>query len=454
MDEVRRWLEKAKIDIMMEEPVLAALLSRLPVFVGGPAEAVGTACTDGSAIWFAEQFVRDEVEQAGGVRSLTFVLEHELMHVLHLHHLRRPPFASVTGVTAEQIRKIWHVAIDAKVNMTLAGSKAMQRGSIEPPKTVDGVFSLEEAFDISDDKLKEMTEEDVFNHIAKKVAEKNRQQGGDGARGQGDEVPVYDERLDDVRSPEKNDGDGNDKATSRRVLDEQAIAEVLADAAVILTTSQQASRTGDFVGAELVEKLLRPKMNPRQLLREYMQATTGDDEKSWRRRNRRVPDVVLPGRMSEELEKLVIVMDSSGSCWSYIPQMLTEMLHIVEEIPVQELVVMVHTTSTRFHQTWTKDEDIPLVLRELITKAPETLCFSGGTCCQDTVKTIKEQHSDATALVWMTDLYIDDWGALQGLEVPSVFVTVEAFDEGWPIVQMLKSHGHTVVDMSDELAEA
>lgn len=62
----------------------------------------------------------------------------------------------------------------------------------------------------------------------------------------------------------------------------------------------------------LVDGIVNPPLPWQDLLREFMTRITKNDE-SWSRRNRRVLDVFLPARHSEQMGEVIVIGDTSGS---------------------------------------------------------------------------------------------------------------------------------------------
>ena len=210
---------------------------------------IPTACTDGTSIEYNPAFFLSLSEA-----ERVFLLVHEAMHVALMHIIR------VNG----RDRKKWNMAADYVINGMLIerGFKMPQGGLHEPlfnGKSTEEVYAL------------------IPN------------------------VPADDIDMDIV------------EAHGEHVQVEEQIKEILVRASV---ASKMAGDKAGSIPGEIeiyLDKLLKPKLPWKVILRRFMQSFTRNDYTFQKPNRRFFPKHILPGLKSEKLINLSIAVDSSGS---------------------------------------------------------------------------------------------------------------------------------------------
>jgi predicted metal-dependent peptidase len=161
-------------------------------------------------------------------------------------------------------------------------------------------------------------------------------------------------------------------------------------------------------GARAFDDLLQPKVNWREILREFISSVcTGNDYSTWRKPNRRYLGAghYLPSGISESIGELVIAIDTSGSIGrEELSVFMQEVTGICLSVHPERVRVLYWDTQVCREEVYKQDE-----LGNLVKSTKPA--GGGGTavsCVPDymTAKGIKPQ-----AVVVFTDGYLgNDWG--------------------------------------------
>jgi predicted metal-dependent peptidase len=150
--------------------------------------------------------------------------------------------------------------------------------------------------------------------------------------------------------------------------------------------------------ARLVEEMLQPRVDWRDVLREFLSRHARNDY-SWSPPNRRFvhQGLYLPGLRSEELGDIVLAVDTSGSIGpGELARFAAEAEGILESFDCT-LTILYHDTEVQRVQHWTSN-DGPLVLEPV---------GGGGTshCC--VFDWIEGEGMQTACVVCLTDLYTE-----------------------------------------------
>ena len=177
----------------------------------------------------------------------------------------------------------------------------------------------------------------------------------------------------------------------------------------------EAIRQGSLVAGKMgsggsrdMEELLKPKVDWREVLREFVQTTcAGSDYSTWKKPNRRYvgAGIYMPSGISEQVECIAEHNDMSGSIGKREQQiMISELVGICEAVKPDELHVSYWDTKVCGYEKYTNDE--------LDTVAAKTNPVGGGgtdvTCVPEYMSAngIKPQAS-----IVFTDGYLyGGWG--------------------------------------------
>jgi len=247
---------KAVAAIVLEDPFYGYLLLRMDIT---QSHLISTACTNGKWIKYSPKFIKSL-----SISEVKGLLKHEVMHVAHMHHLRRQ--------RREPDR--WNRAGDYSINGILK-----EAGVSLPP---DGCFN---------DAWKDFSAEHIYNLMPE----------GEGGGG-GNIFVVW--NFGGVE-----DAPGCDDPSTLEVLEQDVRQDVL-----------QAINAAKIMGKmplgleRLIESIRESRMPWRQILARFFRATAKGDY-TWMRPHRRwLPhDIILPSLHSDALGPLVIAVDTSGS---------------------------------------------------------------------------------------------------------------------------------------------
>jgi len=345
-------LEKAMY-VLMGEQYLLPLCAVMMLGKRTVDEDLPTACTDGVNEKYGRRFVRDCSDMA-----LRGSVLHELGHKMWRHtttwlHLWKinPRKANMA---ADYVVNLW---VDELIKN---GVKA----SMDWPAP---------AMCLLDAKYKGMSVQQVFNLLP--------DEGGDGM--------------------DEHDWEAAESMTDDEV---QELAEQVDSA--LRQGALAAKKAGQ--GGELdLGQLLAPKVNWRHELREFISTTcAGSDYATWSRPNRRFigAGFYLPSGVSQQVEELVVGVDTSGSIGgSALSAFLSEVAGICEQVKPNLLRLLYWDTEVCCEELYTVDQ--------LGNLAQSTKPAGGGgtdaACVPDYLRTkgIKPQ-----AVVMLTDGYVSSWG--------------------------------------------
>ncbi len=309
--------------------ILALMLARFPFFgilahrvrlVPDGARSRGTAATDGRAIYYDPAFM-DSMTRAGFEFAVS-VLAHEIMH-LALGHLWR-------GEGLDPTR--WNIACDIVVNRILRDCDM----PLPPGAIVPETVGLPEH-------VAEFSEEKIYCLLppSSKVPER-------AVPGIGDIMSPGRQPTAPAASGEnggQDDGGGECGQAAipgweARGSREQAGRDLEEYWRELVFAAAAASKARGYLPAaiaRIVEGLRSPVMDWRRLLAEFISAGARDYD--WRRYDRRLLgacDLYVPTLHSEELDDVVIAVDTSGSIEEEdLRRFLAESLEILRSYAVR-----------------------------------------------------------------------------------------------------------------------
>jgi predicted metal-dependent peptidase len=243
-------------------------------------EKAATMAVDGVSMFYAPPFVHKLTE-----RECEGVIAHEVMHCCFQHFTRRQ----------KRDAKLWNIAGDYVINGDIVGSgfvlpgKPMSKAQLLDPKYKEPGYMLDPLYKAS-------TTEEVYDDLYKDVPK------------------IY------VRFV---NGDGSDPGGCGGVMDapgdrgkQDAIQQGWEASVRAAVAVAAANNVGQIPGSlrNLIENLNRPKVSWRDKTRRFVDQSMSK-EISWSRLSRRSASigVLMPGMISDRLNKLVFINDISGS---------------------------------------------------------------------------------------------------------------------------------------------
>ena len=432
--------------LLVEEPVFGMLLRRTWIFADPGAKL---AYTEGLSIYInPEEFVKlSPIEQR-------FVLLHELMHIILRHTLRAKEFERNYGYILDPLTM--NVVADCKANQYLAKYRNKLK-VLRPiwPEDVERAYKID---DVEKKSMEEIIEElakkaktiiimergrgrgcspippaptpippspspvppdseippeapvpvppnspqpspqrplmsppetnmprDVFK------GNEDKERGKEGKEGEkGDKV----EKINDGKKVPLNEGDKED-------LEAKTPEELFRNWIRKMAETLMAMKMAGRIPAELerlIENLLRPIIGWRELLRSTVTKGLGRQVKrTWSRPSRKNPDV-YPGKETLKLNKVVVLIDTSGSIGQReLERFVSEVYGVLKE--TSQVVVI----------PWDAVAYTPIVLKSPsdIKKACR-LGGGGGTCIKPALVAVDKAYRDADKIVIFSDWWIAD----------------------------------------------
>lgn len=342
----------AQTALLWDHPFFGVLMLQLKKVDATKDPRVDTMATDGRHLYYHEPFVMGLKKE-----ELVFVLAHEVMHNALEHHIRR------------QHRKPgrWNKAADYAINGELVECKVGKMpdcGLLNPAFTG---LSSEEIYRILDEENNgDDSDEDSMD--------------GGGCGGVIDGCAPHDEAA---------------KAELRAEMQTQIRQAVMA---------AKAAQAGKMPAAlqRLIDEILMPKVDWRAVLRRFIDESSTRDY-SWANPNRRLLPfgIVTPGTVSCGVSHGIIVQDSSGSVFDEeaCRDFAAEINGAYQEGAVDKITVIYADAKVQAVEEFENGDEMKL-----------TPIGGGGTAFSDTFRVITEQYPDARFVVYLTDMYVSDFG--------------------------------------------
>ena len=314
---------------------------------------IPTACTNGRDVMYNADFIKTLDD-----KELNFVVLHEALHKVYQHmHLWKKLF-KINPMAA-------NMAADYVVNYAI--HEADEHGVITQ-RPDSALFDM---------KYKGMTTKQIFDKLMQ-----DAKANGGGQAGH-----------------DTHDWEG---------------AESLSDEEVKETAKQidQALRQGEIIRGKMqgnknrsVTELLEPKVNWREQLREFVNATCKNkDRTSWKRPHKRFlgQDIYMPSMIGEAIGQVVIGIDTSGSIGDKeLNEFLTEVVAICDDVSPSSIELLYWDTAVAGHETYNQGDYKGLVQS---TKP----AGGGGTHVGCVNQYIKDKRITPEAIIILTDGYVEE----------------------------------------------
>jgi len=379
-----RRVQKSKISLM-RNPKFALLSGILMVGKTKVVDNLPTACTNGRDESYGRKFVKDLRDQ-----ELNFVVAHENYHKMYRH-------LTTWRKLHEIDNRLANAACDYVINIQLKDLDPNE-AVIAMPRYKDG-----KVMGLVDERFRGMNAKQVFDILREE--KKDKGSGGQGEKGEGGDGigdmsggdPEFDEHdwdgAQDMTAEEKKD-------LAREV--DQAIRQG------IMARNKIAGSGAGGLDREL-EGLLEPKVNWREVLRDFVKSTcNAKDKSSWRKVNRRFlsTGVYMPTLIGEKVGHLVIAIDTSGSIGGdELTEFLSEVKGIAEEVNPECVDLLYWDCEVAGHETYSGStaSDIPNSTK------PKG---GGGTSPSCISAYLKEKNIQPECVIVLTDGYVGgDWGS-------------------------------------------
>jgi predicted metal-dependent peptidase len=340
---LEQWLELQKVRLMARFPFFGILLSYLRLV---PDSKVEVAATDGVGVYYNPTFF-GELMARGDDLTAQGLLVHETLHPAFGHFWRE----------GNRDHVLWNAATDYVINLIIRdlGLKLPPGGCL-------------------DERYRGLSEEEVFSRLPPR------------------EQIVLPSWILDLLEPALG-GAGQSGATGVPV----DLAGTWRDR--VTAAAQAAKQRGVLPSgiARMIERLLNPTKDWRAVLGEFVVPTSADYD--WRRLDRRLLDldVYLPTLSGEEVDNLVVALDTSGSVDDgEMARMLAELRGILAAYDRVRVTVM--ACDAKVYEVFELDESSWL---------PQRMSGGGGTSTRPVFEKIRELDAQPYALIYLTDGYAD-----------------------------------------------
>jgi predicted metal-dependent peptidase len=375
MNEERR-VQKAKVSLM-RDPKFALLSGILMVGRTRVDDNVPTAKTNGRDDTFGREFVKKLKDT-----ELNFVVAHEAGHKMYRH-------LTTWRKLYDEDHRLANVACDYVINLMLKDLDPNER-TIAMPRYTDGPMKGK-PMGFVDERFRGMNTKQIFD-----ILKQEREENGEGG-GEGFDEHDWDDYVNGLSDEEK-------KQLAREI--DQAIRQgQIAHAKVAGKGAGGLDRS--------IQELLEPKIDWREVLREFVKSMCrAKDTSSWRRVNRRFlsTGTYMPSMIGERVGHLVIGIDTSGSIGEReLAEFLGEVKGIAEEVNPEKVDLLYWDSEVAAHEEYTESDVSNIV--------SSTKPAGGGGTSPSCVSTyLKEKKIDPECIIMLTDGYVgsdwgDEWGA-------------------------------------------
>jgi len=241
-----------------------------------------------------------------------------------------------------------------------------------------------EPMGLIDEQYRGMNSKQVFDLL---------KQNDDGSGGGGFDVHDWEEALKGMTDAEKRE--------LARDID-QAIRQGL-------MAQHKVAGKGKGGGDRELDELLAPKVDWREVLREFVKSTcNAKDTSSWRKVNRRYlsTGMYMPSMIGEKVGHLVIAIDTSGSVGQQeLSEFLSEVKGVCEEVNPEKVDLIYWGSDVAGHEEYEGTAVANLVNS---TKPQD----GGGTSPSCVSEYLKDKDIKPDCIIVLTDGYVgSDWGS-------------------------------------------
>ncbi len=354
--EAKDKLQKARAGLVLSQPFFASMALRLTIKEDSDCE---TLWTDGKTLGYNPSYIDGlSLDECKGV------LCHAVMHCACGHSFRRQ----------ERDTTRWNEACDYAINGLLDAADV----TLPEGKYLDHSYDGKAA-------------EEIYASLPEPLQNDSGQGSGTGSGNDNNDQQSQDPgKCGEVR--DGKDEDGNIASQAELQQQEQEWKVALSQA------SQQAKAQGCMPGGmdRLVQDILEPLVNWREVLRRFVDQTAKSDY-SWMRPNRRyiAAGLYLPSLKSEELGPIVVAIDTSGSIdRNLLDQFASEVTAILQDYRTTCKVIYCDSRVTGVEE-FTQD-DLPLKLNPR---------GGGGTDFRPVFDLVEETGELPACLIYLTDMY-------------------------------------------------
>ena len=388
-----RKVQKAKITLM-RDPRFALWSGILMVGRTSVVDNIPTACTNGRDEKYGRKFVAMLKEP-----ELNFVVLHENLHKAYRHLITWKKLH-------DENHRLANAACDYVINLKLKDLDPSER-VIAMPRWADGELKGK-PMGLVDEKYRGLNAKQVFDLL------KEEQKGGGGGSGddEGDGSGKGSGGTGTSQGQGQGGFDDHDWDGAKEMTEEEKkVLEREIDQAIrqgVMAHQKIAGTGGGDLDRDLLE-LLEPKVDWREMLREFVKSTcSAKDTSSWRRVNRRFLSMgtYMPSLIGEKVGHMVIAVDTSGSVGQEeLSGFLTEVKGIAEEVKPSQVDLIYWDSRVAAHEEYTEN-DVSNIINSTKPKG------GGGTSPSCVSQYLKDKRIEPECVIVLTDGYVGgDWGS-------------------------------------------
>lgn len=330
-DPVETKIKQARVKLLWGQPFFGTLIMHLPLVDATDAGWCPTAAVDGRNIYYNREFFKKL-----SVDEIQFVLCHEVLHVAYDHFGRR----------SHRDPSWWNMANDYVINATLIkegiGKMPTERVPVEETDA-QGAKTKTQRVGLYDERYTKpviWTSEAVYDDLEKRKVTKeltldvHLEMGKDGAgqknKNKGIPIEISEEDLKKIREEMKGK---------------------------VLQAANAAAGKIPLGIRRMIDDLVEPKVNWRDLLKQSIQSQITDDF-TWMRPNRKhmYSGIFLPTLDKDETVDLEIAIDMSGSITDAMGKdFISEVYGIMNMYNDFKIGVLTFDTQVYNHRTFTKE---------------------------------------------------------------------------------------------------
>ena len=414
---VMKGLEYARWQLLEKAPFIGEMLLRFSIVPTYDCR-INTAATDGTKIYFDCEFYSKLTEN-----QRQFVLAHEVWHNIFLHFARRQARDTM----------MWNIATDMEINHMLKneGMDVLPDACMPEP-----IVAGKNAEDIYAYLMKEQQKNQQQNQKNKQGGQgqgqgssqgdegdsesdqdgdgsSNGSQGGNQKQGgtdAGNNKTPHGNQFDRHMYEGETAGEGQekdgkwgkkgfDKDFNPSMKDGRELENNIKE--MVTSVAQSIERKQGHLPAgidSLVEKMLKPEINWKEALSQFVTKTLGG-EHSWSRCSRHAlaRGHYLPGKTDMKI-KAALILDTSGSYMQDLPKFLAEFKALVESFGKYEITLVQCDAEVQDVKEY--DADTPMDFDGFKAKG------GGGSDFRPAFKKLRELGDDFNCCITFTDGYI------------------------------------------------
>ena len=370
MHDLQRKLVRSKVRLMVDKDknglgFYASILYKMPLVVKNE---IPTMATDGTNIFYNEEFTDNLTEP-----ELDFVLCHECLHRVLLHHLR----------FGKRDHELWNIATDYAINFSL---------------TQSGLFSMPEG-GLLDKRFANMKSEKIYDILKEESKTKPKPK----PQSWGNVIPQEGKTEDQIK---------------------QEIATINAETMMAVNTAKAIGNLPSSV-KDIINEMKRSQVDWTDVLRRHC---VGDQPEgySFRRPNRRqwhINEIITPISNKVGVGDIVIGVDTSGSVSNKeLSYFLGELNSLSDEVKPNSITII------------TCDAEIQDVVKyESGETVKDIVCKGrGGTCVMPVFDYIAKENLNVDSFIYFTDLGIHDF-PVEEPNYPVLWVSTDTRQNEAPI---------------------